>query len=82
MNGIVPIGTDQVLVQNRPLQVVNKLSMMMKDVSFKVVFSSICMHKPFGNVNAVIFPKQSGFTNRQLILPLSSELPLTCCRRL
>lgn len=38
------------------------------------LISSICIHKPFGNVNTVMLPKPSGFTNQQLILRPSSEL--------
>lgn len=65
MNDIITKRSDKVLVQNRPLQVVNKLSTMIKDVIFAVFFQYL--YKSFGYVNARTFFQLFDFTNEVII---------------
>ena len=66
MNDIVTKRSDKVLVQNRPLQVVNKLLTMIKDVIFAVffpIFAQIIRLCQCQNLLPIF-----GFTNRVILM--------------
>lgn len=79
MNDIITKRSDKVLVQNRPLQVVNKLSTMIKDVIFAVFFQYL--HKSFGYVNARTFFQLFGFTNGVILTLISGHGNESCLHK-
>lgn len=71
MNDIVTKRSDKVLVQNRPLQVVNKLLTMIKDVIFAVffpIFAQIIRLCQCQNLLPIF-----GFTNRVILMLISGH---------
>ena len=71
MNDIVTKRSDKVLVQNRPLQVVNKLLTMIKDVIFAVffaIFAQIIRLCVCQNLLPIF-----GFTNRVILMLISGH---------
>ena len=76
MNDIVTKRSDKVLVQNRPLQVVNKLLTMIKDVIFAVffpIFAQIVRLCQCQNLLPIF-----GFTNRVILMLISGHDNESC----